>query len=581
MHKRWKIISILFLLSIIMLMTNCTRKKTPRSSTSETMSFEDFKNTIYRDPGKNGVYIVNGDIPVRNDEELRVYYNKYLNSSKMTVYSSIYQDPNYDHPNPDPNAQKYFVVWPETKRNAEGKIELTYCVSKKGFNDTSYDSGTPRYEEIVAEMTNAANTWENEIDVDFKHIIVEDGDENSELCTPDNTNVDFNVSPSAVNGQSRAFLPNFDRAHRQLIVARGTFYNDYISVKGALLHQLGHILGFRHEHIRNTTGGQCIEMIDWEALTSYGGESVMHFRNDICGYTVNTDPNGVKYKDYTLTDRDIKGARSVYGPDLVIPEATIDTLSNNDIVSSQKTITISAKDPFCINRKSYESAENGGIVEAKFYINGELVDTQTSLPGPCNIEIPEIKNFSYVWDTTVLNADSSPKYPDGSSVIINVVVKDKAGLTNDTILSKVTVVVNNDFPKVSEALPGDGDTTVAYDGFIKLQFSEPMMAGSINNTTIVVKQGAATVAGIVTFDEATNIAIFNPNGYFDQNTSYNVTITTGALDSTGLQTDHTFTFTTWMYSCRLDDAGADARENFKLGYSKLPPMLSTDPHAMQ
>ena len=68
-----------------------------------------------------------------------------------------------------------------------------------------------------------------------------------------------------------------------------------------LRHELGHTIGFRHEHTRLTSTG-CYEDAAWRALTSYDASSVMHYPQ--C--------NGTQTGDLVLTSLDKSGARSLY-----------------------------------------------------------------------------------------------------------------------------------------------------------------------------------------------------------------------------------------------------------------------------
>ena len=72
---------------------------------------------------------------------------------------------------------------------------------------------------------------------------------------------------------------------------------------GVFRHELGHILGLRHEHIRAEAGGVCTEGTSFRALTPYDSSSVMHY--PWC--------NGVTTTDLSITASDTSGARQLYG----------------------------------------------------------------------------------------------------------------------------------------------------------------------------------------------------------------------------------------------------------------------------
>jgi hypothetical protein len=74
---------------------------------------------------------------------------------------------------------------------------------------------------------------------------------------------------------------------------------------GVLRHELGHVLGFRHEHIRSGAPPICPDEATHHTidLTQYDPQSVMHY---FCG--------NVGSKQLAITAVDRAGARLVYGP---------------------------------------------------------------------------------------------------------------------------------------------------------------------------------------------------------------------------------------------------------------------------
>ena len=66
-------------------------------------------------------------------------------------------------------------------------------------------------------------------------------------------------------------------------------------------HELGHSLGFRHEHTR-PEAGTCFEDNNWRPLTPYDSVSIMHYPQ--C--------NGGS-PDLTFSAYDGQGVRAVYG----------------------------------------------------------------------------------------------------------------------------------------------------------------------------------------------------------------------------------------------------------------------------
>ena len=117
--------------------------------------FDEFKKNTYREPFENGVYIVNGDTPIADDEELRDFYEMELLAAwKNSAFGLELNDalPALIADAP----QGKVIAWDDvTKRN------ITYCVS------TSFGG---RYNIVVAAMAEAAKAWEDVSDVKFNHV---------------------------------------------------------------------------------------------------------------------------------------------------------------------------------------------------------------------------------------------------------------------------------------------------------------------------------------------------------------------------------------------------------------------------
>jgi hypothetical protein len=156
---------------------------------------------------------------------------------------------------------------------------------------------------VRSELERAAAAWEAAADIDFVHRPAEDG-----RCDPANPNVLFDVRPVEVGGQylARAFFPNEPRRGRNLLIDRSALElpaGGALQLVGVLRHELGHVLGFRHEHARPDSG-KCFEDAGWRPLTSYDPLSVMHYPQ--C--------NGLGDWRLTLTGLDRTGVACIYGP---------------------------------------------------------------------------------------------------------------------------------------------------------------------------------------------------------------------------------------------------------------------------
>jgi serine protease len=123
-------------------------------------------------------------------------------------------------------------------------------------------------------------------------------------CTPTNANVVFDVNPINAGGQflARAFFPANSRAGRNVAID-GSSFGAGQNLVGILRHELGHTLGFRHEHTRPESG-TCFEDNSWRSLTVYDSSSVMHYPQ--CNGTGSFD-------SLALTALDKQGAVAIYG----------------------------------------------------------------------------------------------------------------------------------------------------------------------------------------------------------------------------------------------------------------------------
>lgn len=136
------------------------------------------------------------------------------------------------------------------------------------------------------------------------------------------------------------------------------------------------------------------------------------------------------------------------------------------------------------------------------------------------------------------------------TVTITTGVKDSAGnaMQNTYTWNFTTSATATDTtpPTVSSTSPTHGATGVSRGANITATFSETMDPATINTTTFTLKNNSTgnPVTGTVTYSGTT--ATFDPGCTLSRNTSYTVTITTGAKDLAGnaLQNNKIWQFTT-------------------------------------
>jgi hypothetical protein len=180
---------------------------------------------------------------------------------------------------------------------------LNYCVLRATF------PGDQQYQRVCDDLVEATTAWQDTCGVEFSHLAQHDSH-------PDPTSEPGAIAPELVftvryidaQGQfiASAFFPTYPPKRRRVLVDP-SFYaaNMGFDTVGVFRHELGHVLGFRHEHIRSGAPAVCPDepTFDTKNLTDYDPQSVMHY---FCGEVGSTD--------LAITELDRIGAQSVYGP---------------------------------------------------------------------------------------------------------------------------------------------------------------------------------------------------------------------------------------------------------------------------
>jgi hypothetical protein len=177
-------------------------------------------------------------------------------------------------------------------------VTLSYCVQRHTFGEEE-----KHYQLVVDSMARAAADWESICNVRFKHRQDLDGRTGARPA-----GVVFVVRDGGNMGRTlaTAFFPNSAIARRRLLI--GSLYYDHkahgFDRVGVLRHELGHVLGFRHEHIRDGAPRDCPSESTGNTVhfTDYDRRSVMHY---FCA--------GAGNARLSFTALDRAGARQLYG----------------------------------------------------------------------------------------------------------------------------------------------------------------------------------------------------------------------------------------------------------------------------
>ncbi|REJ08495.1 peptidase M16 [Microbacterium bovistercoris] len=242
----------------------------PTDVDSGAPSYQEFASSTYRDV--DGGYVVNGDELISSQTDLRAFYDRLIGLDTPTDGLIVNT-----------------VNGADDKWSASQVGNLTYCVSTK--------FGT-RHDDVVAAMQSGAALWESASSkIDFVHVSSADSS-----CTTRNKSVLFSVEPVNTSQYiARAFFPSSPDRQMNVLVDDSIWSSGAWTPTNIIGHELGHTLGFRHEHTRPESG-TCFEDSNWRPLTPYDSSSIMHYPQ--CNGTSG---------DLSMTSTDRAGVVALYG----------------------------------------------------------------------------------------------------------------------------------------------------------------------------------------------------------------------------------------------------------------------------
>ncbi|MCG8417160.1 MAG: M57 family metalloprotease [Proteobacteria bacterium] len=266
-------------------LTSCAEDQTRHADELEIMSWTEFLEKSTRHFEGATIYVADGDIAVSYNE-LRQHYDNLVAS--MEEYNQALRDgvSTRQLPSTVNRVGGSDDLWPSNIRNS-----LTYCVTNDFQSDKSL---------VVNGMAQATADLEAHGKFDFIYDSSQDGN-----CRNTNSSVVFSVRPWNSGGACAFFPSGGGCVPRTIVIDVSDFTSGAVSVTGVLRHELGHVLGLRHEHIR-FPGTSCTEGGSWRAVTSYDSSSMMHYPS--C-------PGSTNGGDLVVTSLDGQGIGLLYGSD--------------------------------------------------------------------------------------------------------------------------------------------------------------------------------------------------------------------------------------------------------------------------
>ncbi len=347
--------------SVLYLVSGCAADTL---GTTRGETFDEYLASVPRERS-TGRYLVDWDVVVTTEDEVRMLWRQ-SSSGALSILSFEGED----------------YKWSPLMQR-----QLSYCVS-----DT-FGARKP----AVVEAMRAATTlgWAKHANLRFIYDPAQDA-----TCDELNVAVVFDVRP-VNDGQylARAFFPGSPREYSNILIDEAAFQQDRYLLENIMLHEVGHALGFRHEHIARPDQGdpECVEDEYYRVIESYDPLSTMHYPS--CGSPGNT---------LALSALDRSGVALVYGPPAppAAPSAAVTLPIDGSVVALSFDVVASVIDD---DLDSVTLLVDGEVVPPR--PGSSYAFAVTTTPGEHALELV-VTDTGGLEDRTSLRVTARPLVPD-------------------------------------------------------------------------------------------------------------------------------------------------------------------------
>lgn len=219
-------------------------------------SYDEFRAQIH--PDAEGRFVVDGDIAIYDEQGLRALYDQ----AAAQHAEQLLREQGLGVAHQDLLLNTRSGV--DDLQTRADRFDITYCIS------SSFGSN---FNTVVSTLDIATRSWADRIGVRYRYVA-------SSPCDT-STAVDFDVRPAPAGATyfASSFFPGDARSVRELLIAPDAFTTTSggRDFQGILRHEMGHTLGFRHEHIVLSPTCTGEPATDYRAITEYDVDSVMHY----------------------------------------------------------------------------------------------------------------------------------------------------------------------------------------------------------------------------------------------------------------------------------------------------------------